>query len=250
MTGTVKQKGKGGGSLSELRGEARRMASPAKARILSGFFKTGPGEYGGGDVFIGLTVPQSRQIAGKYLHLGLPGAAALLQSAVHEERLMALLILVRLYAAGGQETRAAVYRFYMAHAGRINNWDLVDLSAPKIAGPYLEKRSRAPLFKLAASSDIWERRIAVVSCHHFIRNSDFADFLKISRSLLGDGHDLIHKAVGWMLREAGKRDKTVLEGFLKRHAADMPRTMLRYAIEKMPRHERSAWLESSRKGRG
>ncbi|NLO92590.1 MAG: DNA alkylation repair protein [Elusimicrobia bacterium] len=234
-------------SLRALRAEAAALASPSKAMILSGFFKTGPGQYGEGDVFIGLVVPQCRQLAKKYLSLGPAAASELLESPVHEERLTALLMLCELYRKGSPEEKKAIYDFYMAGVRWINNWDLVDLSAPKIVGPHLEKASREPLFRLVHSANLWERRMAVVACFHFIRKSDFADFLKIAEVLLHDKHDLIHKAAGWMLREAGKRDKTVLEGFLSEHASVMPRTMLRYAIEKLPPKQRKAVLESSRK---
>ena len=231
-------------SLSALKAELLRAANPSKARHLSGFFKTGPGEYGEGDIFLGLTVPQSRALANKHLPIGLKGAAALLKSPVHEERLIALLILVELYAAGSPSERNKIYDFYIRSARFINNWDLVDLSAPKISGVHLQGRSRKPLFRFAKSKNLWERRIAVVSCLHFIRQRDFTDFLGIARILLHDEHDLIHKAVGWMLREAGKRDLRVLLSFLKAHAAVMPRTMLRYSIEKLPPSQRRVFMNA------
>ena len=231
-------------SLSALKAELRRSANPSKARLLSGFFKTGPGEYGEGDVFLGLTVPQSRALANRYLPLGHKTAAALLKSPVHEERLIALLLLVQLYAGGSPSERNKIYACYMRSARFINNWDLVDLSAPKIPGVHLLGRSRKPLFRFAKSKNLWERRIAAVSCLHFIRQRDFADFLSIARLLLRDEHDLIHKAVGWMLREAGKRDLRVLLSFLKAHAAVMPRTMLRYSIEKLPQSQRRVFMNA------
>jgi len=231
-------------SVSALKAELRREASPSKARLLSGFFKTGPGQYGEGDVFLGLTVPQSRALARKYLSLGLKGAGSLLKSPVHEERLIALLMLVELYAGGSEAERAKIFRSYMNGTAFINNWDLVDLSAPKIAGRHLEARSRKPLLRFAKSKSLWERRIAVVACLHFIRRGEFADILAISHILLKDQHDLIHKAVGWMLREAGKRDLRVLLYFLRRYAAVMPRTMLRYSIEKLPQAQRRGFMEA------
>jgi len=170
----------------------------------------------------------------------------LLQSPIHEERLLALLILTDAFRCADESGRAAIYRVYLKNLSRVNNWDLVDASAPRIVGPHLEKRPRKILFRLARSKILWRRRVAVLATFHFIRIGDFTDALRLAELLLLDGHDLMHKAVGWMLREIGKRDETVLKEFLKRHAPRMPRTMLRYAIEKFPERERKRYLQAGK----
>src|SRR3990172_10260156 len=194
--------------LKRLRTDLRKFTSPQKAKILSRFFKTGPGQYGEGDRFIGVTVPQSRAVAKKYKDLSFEELTTLLHSPVHEERLVALLMLIEQFKSAGrrsdEKTREKIYRFYLANTKYINNWDLVDLSAEKIIGPYLEDKSKEVLKKLAKSKSIWERRIAILSTFHYIKHGDYKWTLEIAEMFLKDDHDLIHKAVGWMLREVGK----------------------------------------------
>ena len=209
---------------------------------MAGFFKTGPGEYGEGDVFVGVRVPAIRKVAKEFQSLPLSEVVRLLHSKIHEERLAALVILVLQAAQGNGETRTQVYDLYLANTKYINNWDLVDLSAPQLVGRYLEARSRRPLYRLATSSWLWDRRISILATFHFIRQGDFGDTFTIAEMLLADKEDLIHKAVGWMLREVGKRDQAVLESFLDKHCPIMPRTMLRYAIEKFPDKKRQGYL--------
>ena len=232
-------------SLQKLQRELRSHASPAKAKILQGFFKTGAGQYGEGDSFMGVTVPQSRTIAKKYKDSEFADLRKLLKSKIHEERLVALLILVQRYEKALPREQRSICEFYLRSLKYINNWDLVDLSAPKIVGKYLFYKRRDVLVSMARSSNIWERRIAIVSTFYFIQRGQFVDTLKISALLLGDGHDLIHKAVGWMLREVGKRSHETLERFLTDHYKKMPRTMLRYAIERYPERKRKQYLAGS-----
>lgn len=230
-------------SLSELKKELRAAADPVQAKNLQRFFKTGPGEYGEGDVFLGLTVPETRGIAGKYRHLPPEDAVSLLHSRIHEERFAALLLLTGHFKRGDAEMRARVYKMYLENTRWINNWDLVDVSAHKIVGAYLLDRPRGILRKLARSGMLWERRIAVISTFAFIYNGETADTYALAGLLLEDPHDLMHKAVGWMLREAGKRVSLEEEqAFLDKHAPAMPRTMLRYAIEKLPERRRKYYL--------
>jgi len=213
-----------------------------RAEISQRFFKTGPGEYGEGDVFCGLTVPQTRELAKKFGELPFSEIKKLLSSEIHEERLLALLILVRRFERGESAVRKKIYDFYLQNTARVNNWDLVDLSADKIVGRHLLNRSIAPLLTLARSKILWERRVAIVSTFQFIRQANFRTTFKIVRVLISDGHDLIHKACGWMLREVGKRDSRILRDFLKLHSKSMPRTMLRYAIERFSKTERKKYL--------
>lgn len=187
-------------------------------------------------------VPALRKLSKEWMSIPVAEAVKLLQSRWHEARLLALMILVRKYERGDEAMRDEIYRRYLANSDRINNWDLVDTSAPAIIGMHLIERDRAPLFALAKSSSLWERRIAIISTQNFIRCGDFADTLRIAEILLDDPHDLIHKACGWMLREVGKRDQAVLERFLQTHARRMPRTMLRYAIERFPRELRGRYM--------
>ena len=222
----------------------RGAGNPEDARVLQWFFKTGPGEYGEGDRFAGVRMPALRRMVPGFAGADEKTVADLLESGVHEARMMALLILVRQFERGDVAGRGRIYRFYLEHTARINNWDLVDLSAPQIVGGYLADRSRRPLYRLVRSKSLWERRIAVLATFTFIRNRDFADALALAAALLRDREDLIHKAVGWMLREIGKRDVVVLETFLARHAATMPRTMLRYAIERFPEPQRQSYLKA------
>jgi 3-methyladenine DNA glycosylase AlkD len=218
------------------------LADPGKAAFSAGFFKTGKGEYGEGDRFLGIAVPAVRRVARQYQDLPLSGCRALLESPFNEERLLALLILVGQYRRGDAPAREAIYRAYLAARARVNNWNLVDSSAPYILGPHLRDRPRQRLDRLAASRSLWDRRIAVLASFAFIREGDFSTTLRLTARLLRDPEDLLHKACGWMLREVGKRDREVLEGFLRRHHARMPRTLLRYAIERLPEARRRAWL--------
>ncbi len=232
----------------KVRRALRSLANPAKVRVLQRFFKTGPGEYGEGDRFLGITVPQVRALCKQYPSLSLNDIRPLLCSPLHEERLFALIWLVLRFKKAGQPERKRIYDFYLVHAVHVNNWDLVDLSAGYIVGPYLRlycTRSQAlkVLGALARSPDIWERRIAIISTFDFIRANDFSLTLKMASVLLDDRHDLMHKAVGWMLREVGKREQAVEEEFLQPVYRRMPRTMLRYAIERFPHDRRKAYLE-------
>ncbi len=223
----------------------RSLADPKVAAVLARFFKTGPGQYGEGDRFIGVKVPTTRKVAKEFKSLPLAEVECLLHSEIHEERLLALVILVGQFEKGDDATRKTIYNLYLANTRHINNWDLVDLSAPQIVGGYLEDRSRRPLDRLVKSASLWERRISILATHWFIRHGDFADTLRIAEELLGDKQDLIHKAVGWMLREVGKRDVTVLEEFLGQHCRVMPRTMLRYAIEQFSEKKRRKYMNGT-----
>jgi len=229
-------------NAAKIKMRLKSLANPEDAKGLQWFFKTGPGEYGEGDIFIGVRVPGIRQLVKEFRNADELTLLQLLASPIHEERLLALFILVRQFEAGVPADRARIYRLYLAHTDRINNWDLVDLSAPAIVGGYLIARSRRPLFRLVKSKSLWERRIAVLATFTFIRNQDFSDALAIADLLLHDAHDLIHKAVGWMLREVGKRELNVLEEYLAPRCRKMPRTMLRYAIEKFPEAKRRHYL--------
>lgn len=229
--------------LSQIQSRLRSLASPETARVLQGFFKTGPGQYGEGDVFLGIKVPMIRAVAREFPATGLDAALELLHSAFHEERLLALLFLMRHFSAGDSQARQNVYQAYLANTQWINNWDLVDLSAPHVVGAYLSNQPRTPLYQLICSHSLWERRIAMVATLHFIRQGDFDDTLQLAGHLLSDREDLMHKASGWMLREVGKRDQARLENFLDRHGRNMPRTMLRYAIERFPEGLRQVYLK-------
>ncbi len=222
--------------------DLRTYASEVRRRVNLRFFKTGKEHYGAGDTFIGVTVPDTRIVAKKYADLPMKDIQTLLLSPIHEERLLSLLILVDQYKKGDEKTKQSIYDYYIRNAKRINNWDLVDSSADKIVGPHLFDRDRTLLYQLAKSTNLWERRIAIVSTYHFIRQGQFHDTFAISELLLNDSHDLIHKASGWMLREAGKRDEKALKAFLKKYYMKMPRTMLRYSIEKFPETKRKAYL--------
>ena len=227
-------------TLSALRKKLKNKAEKKKAKILQRFFKTGPGEYGEGDVFLGVVVPEIRKIVKEYGSLKLKDVAKLLRSKIHEERLTALLIMVNKFQAG--EEKEKIYRLYLKTIKYINNWDLVDLSADKIVGDYLLNKPKSILYKLAKSKNVWERRIAIMSTFNFIKNNKFEETLKIARTFLNDEHDLIHKAAGWMLREIGKRDLKTEEKFIKKYCKKMPRTMLRYAVERFPVKKRKQYL--------
>ena len=229
-------------SLAAIRAEFRELADPVRAVHSQRFFKTGPGQYGEGDRFLGLTVPVMRSLVLKCRDLDDASALELLDSPWHEERLVGLLLLVEGYSGGNESRRENIHRAYLANTRHINNWDLVDATAGEIVGSHLDAADISLLERLSGSDNIWERRIAIVSTFHFIKQNEFRPTLKIARILVGDSHDLIHKAVGWMLREVGKRDRTALDAFLKRHYRRMPRTMLRYAIERHPERVRKQYL--------
>jgi 3-methyladenine DNA glycosylase AlkD len=213
------------------------------ARFVAGYFRTGPGEYGHGDRFLGIRNPALRALVREYRGVSLDAAAALLRSEWHEARLLALLLLADAYKRGAADARAAIYRLYLKNLRYVNNWDLVDLSAPNIVGAHLAEGDRSLLDELARSEVLWERRIAIIATQHLIRKGDFSTTLRIAEVLVDDRHDLIHKAVGWMLREVGDRDRAAEEAFLRRHQRTMPRTMLRYAIEKFPPDLRQRYLK-------
>lgn len=222
--------------------ELEKLKSPKKAKVLSGFFKTGKGEYGQGDIFLGIPVPKQRQVAKKYINLGLEELQKLLSNKIHEHRLTSLLILVDKYKRADEGLKKKLFNFYLKNAKNINNWDLVDLSAPNIIGDFLLNKDKLILYKLAKSKNLWEKRIAILATYAFIKKSQLGDTLKISEILLRDNHDLIHKAVGWMLREVGKRNQELEEQFLKKRYQKMPRTMLRYAIERFSEEKRKFYL--------
>lgn len=232
--------------LAAVQAALRQQSDPQKARVLQGFFKTGPGEYGEGDIFIGVVVPELRKLARRLLNQPVTSLTVLLRSPVHEERLLGLLSLVQTYQAGTPDARNEIFQTYITHVGWINNWDLVDLSAPLIVGAHLAGKDKALLGQWAGSKNLWERRIAVLATFFEIRQGRFQPTLRIARRLLRDPEDLIHKAVGWMLREIGKRNVRVEDAFLERHASQMPRTMLRYAIEKFPETKRHRFLKQKK----
>lgn len=231
-------------NLATLRKELRTQASAERAIVSQRFFKTGPGEYGEGDQFLGLSVPQTRALVPQTDALSEGDVLALLHSEWHEERLLALYILIRRFikARKDEPTQQHLVELYLANTRWINNWDLVDTSAPHLLGTWLLKRDRSVLDRLAASPSLWEQRIAVLTTQTFIRANDFADTLRLCERFLPHQHDLMHKACGWMLREIGNRDETVLRTFLDQHTPQMPRTMLRYAIEKLPEKDRKGYL--------
>lgn len=239
--------------LQGIKRELELSGDSGRAKILSSFFKTGKGQYGEGDVFLGITVPEQRRIAKKYTLLTLKQIKELLQSKIHEHRLTALLILVEQYKLAFKMKKAkqqkVIVDFYLQHTDSVNNWDLVDLTADKILGQYLldKKKERELLLKLANSSILWEKRIAIVATFAFIRNHEYTVTFRIAERLLQDKHDLIHKAVGWMLREVGKRNQNVEEKFLRKYAAVMPRTMLRYALEKFSKQKRNQYMNMKSK---
>jgi 3-methyladenine DNA glycosylase AlkD len=231
-------------NLPDLRQKLRQDAAPSQAAIARRFFKTGPGEYGEGDRFLGLKVPQLRAELPHTDALSEADVLDLLHSEWHEERLLALLVLARRFSRAKQDpaTQEHLVNLYLAHTKWINNWDLVDSSAPQILGAWLLRRDRAVLDRLAASTSLWEQRIAILATQAFIRAGDFTDTLRLSALFLTHPHDLMHKACGWMLREVGKRDVKPLLAFLDQHTTKMPRTLLRYAIEKLPEETRQAYL--------
>jgi 3-methyladenine DNA glycosylase AlkD len=228
---------------SEVQKRLKELSNPEHAAISQKFFKTGPGQYGEGDLFIGVRVPVLRKLAGQFKALPFNECKILLRSAIHEERLFALLIFVHMFNQGAVDVKKNIYQLYLRSTEFINNWDLVDTSAEHIVGAYLTDRSKRPLYSLARSKNLWERRIAIMATFRYVKNHAFSDTLKLSKILLDDPHDLIHKAAGWMLREIGKRDLKAEETFLREHYKNMPRTMLRYAIEKFPEKKRQQYLK-------
>jgi 3-methyladenine DNA glycosylase AlkD len=229
--------------LSDLKTELRAAVEPSQAMVLQRFFKTGKGDYGEGDVFLGVKIPPIRALVKKYNGLSIDDAVKLLQSKIHEERMTALLLLVQKFKKANEVERRKIYTLYIANTKKINNWDLVDLSAPNIVGEYLFGKSYDELIARAKSELLWNKRIAVIATFAFIRKGVFEPTFKIAELLINDKHDLIHKAIGWMLREIGKRDIDAEEEFLQIHYKQMPRTMLRYAIEKFPEEKRQNYLK-------
>ncbi|KKU10361.1 MAG: alkylation repair enzyme protein [Parcubacteria group bacterium GW2011_GWA1_45_7] len=230
--------------LIKLKRELRAKATKKRAKALKWFFKTGKGEYGEGDIFIGVTLPELRRVTKKYAEkVSLRDIDSLLKDKIHEYRMIALAILTYKYRKADRKTKEVIADFYLKHTKVINNWDLVDCSAGHILGDYLLDKDKSVLYKLAKSKNLWERRIAIISTSAFINKNDFEDTLKIAKILIRDDHDLIHKAVGWMLREVGKRSLKSEELFLKKHYKIMPRTMLRYAIERFPEKRRQEYLK-------
>jgi 3-methyladenine DNA glycosylase AlkD len=230
-------------TAQDIQKRLKKLGNKERAAISQRFFKTGPGEYGEGDVFIGIRVPVLRALVKEYADLSVAQILILLRSHIHEERLLALLLLVDSFSQGDEAARTSIFELYLKHTEFINNWDLVDSSAAQIVGAYLMDKSKAVLYRLAESANLWERRIAIMSTFHFVKHHEFSETLKIAKILLFDRQDLIHKATGWMLREIGKRHLKTEERFLKVHYKKMPRTMLRYAIEKFPEQKRQRYLK-------
>ena len=232
-------------SVKNIRHRLKQLASRETAEILEKFFKTGPGEYGEGDTFIGVRVPDLRKLAKEFKETSTPDVVTLLTSPIHEERFLGLVMLIRDFECGDDAEKKKVYELYLENTSFINSWDLVDGSAHHIVGAFLLDKDKAPLYRLATSQNLWERRIAIISTFYFIKHDQFQETLEIAKILLSDAEDLIHKAVGWMLREVGKRDMELEESFLKKHYMKMPRTMLRYAIEKFPEPKRQRYLKGN-----
>ncbi|HLF53692.1 MAG TPA: DNA alkylation repair protein [Candidatus Nanoarchaeia archaeon] len=222
----------------------RKLSKPEKIPTYQNFFKTGKGEYAEGDIFIGVTVPDTRKVAQSFISTPLDELVPLLNSKIHEDRMCGLMIIAYKYQKlSNSEEQKKLVDFYLKHRYAANNWDLIDCIVDRILGPWLLDKDKTILYDFAKSSSLWERRMAIISTFHFIKNNKFEDTIKISEILLSDKHDLIHKAVGWMLREMGKRDIKKLESFLKKHSRNMPRTMLRYAIERFPEERRQGYLK-------
>ncbi len=244
MTGPAKA------TAQDVQRGLRRLADDTIAQHSQGFFKTGKGEYGEGDRFLGIRVPVIRKQARQFSAMPLNEAGQLLRSPWHEERLCALFILVEKYRKADAPARKSIFRLYKSNLKHINNWDLVDSSAHQIVGAYLEDKDRALLYEFAQSNNLWKRRIAMVATCHYIKKGDLRDALRIAEILLPDREDLIHKAAGWMLREVGKQDTAALKAFLRKHCRAMPRTMLRYAIERFPEPERKKYLAGTPSHKG
>ncbi len=226
----------------QVKAELEGLSDPEHAMKLQGFFKTGKGEYGEGDIFLGVRVPDQRRIAKKYRNIPLPDVLELLRSEIHEHRLTALFILTEQFNKGDEEARQRIVDLYLSNTAYVNNWDLVDSSAHKILGAWLVDKPKGVLYELAGSEYLWEKRISIISTFAFIKRGDLVDALALAGALVDDGHDLIHKASGWVLREVGKKDQSVLEEFLLEHFRTMPRTMLRYAIERLPEERRRFYM--------
>ena len=233
--------------INQIRKEIKTISDPKRATALQRFFKTGKGEYGYGDVFVGLTLPQIRNLVKKYQEMDLKDVVMLLQSKIHEERMIALLVLVEQYKKANEKVKKQIFNLYLANTKYINSWDLVDVTTPRIIGEYLKDKDRSILYKLAKSDGLWEKRISIMATYQFIATlKQFKDTFAIADILLNDKHDLIHKAVGWMLREVGKRiSQETEEEFLKTRYKKMPRTMLRYAIERFPEDLRLKYLKGN-----
>ena len=229
--------------ITDIKNEMRKLANKEIAEHSQRFFKTGKGQYGEGDIFLGIRVPVLRKIVKKFPRISLDEVSKLLESKFHEERLLSILMLVNLFKSGDEDDQELIYELYLDKTKFINNWDIVDISAGNIVGAFLFEKDKAPLYRLVFSENLWERRIAIVATFYFIRNDEFDDTLKIAEILLTDKEDLIHKAVGWMLREVGKRVIEIEEEFLEGHYLKMPRTMLRYAIERFPETRRKMYLK-------
>lgn len=233
-------------SLQKIKSELNKLKDKERAQHSERFFKTGKGQYGEGDIFLGITVPKQREVAKKFVDLSFKNITELLKSKIHEHRFVALEILVMQYEHAQKlkddKTQKKIFDFYLKNLKKVNNWDLVDTSAPYIVGEYLKDKSKDVLYKLARSSNLWERRMAIVATSMFIREGNIIDTFNICEGLMKDKHDLIHKACGWMLREVGKKDVKELENFLNKHTYHMPRTMLRYAIERMSESKRKMYL--------
>ena len=229
--------------IADIKNEIRKLANKKIAEHSQRFFKTGKGQYGEGDIFLGIRVPVLRKIAKKFRRISLAEVSKLLESKFHEERLLSILMLVNLFKSGDEDDQELIYELYLDKTKFINNWDIVDISAGNIVGAFLFEKDKAPLYRLVFSENLWERRIAIVATFYFIRNDEFDDTLKIAEILFTDKEDLIHKAVGWMLREVGKRVIEIEEEFLEEHYLKMPRTMLRYAIERFPETRRKMYLK-------
>ena len=229
--------------LQDIRSKLQKLGNKQKAKVLQRFFKTSLGDYGEGDIFLGARVPDIRKLAKEYQEIRIIEVQKLLKSPFHEERLLALLILVIKYSKGNDVVKKRIYELYLKNTRHINNWDLVDLSAEKIVGDYLMDKSKKSLYNLAKSKSLWERRISIMATFHFIKQNKYFETLIIAEMLLTDKEDLIHKAVGWMLREVGKRHMQTGEKFLNEHYKKMPRAMLRYAIERFPESKRQGYLK-------
>jgi len=229
--------------VSDIKNEMRKIANKEIAEHSQRFFKTGKGQHGEGDIFLGIRVPVLRKIAKKFRRISLAEVSKLLESKFHEERLLSILMLVNLFKSGGEDDQELIYELYLDKTRFINNWNIVDISAGNIVGEFLFEKDKAPLYHLVFSENLWERRIAIVATFYFIKNYEFNDTLKIAEILFTDKEDLIHKAVGWMLREVGKREIKIEEEFLEEHYLKMPRIMLRYAIERFPETRRKMYLK-------
>lgn len=228
-----------------IKSKLRELANKKNAEVAQRFFKTGPGEYGEGDKFLGIRVPVLRKLAKEYQTITVEEAEHLLKSPIHEERLLSLFILISIYSKGEEAVKKGIYKLYLNNTKFVNNWDLVDASAEHIVGNFLFNKGKNPIYRLAKSEDLWERRISIMSTFYFIKHGQYSETMKISKVLLHDNEDLIHKAVGWMLREVGKRNLLLEEEFLKKYYKEMPRTMLRYAIERFPESKRQRYLKGA-----